>query len=107
MSDPPGAAPPFRCPDELRALLEETFRAAGVRDHVPDYQQLDMAIDLFARDARERGIPPERLLVAMIECMKTSQATVGASAAQRALRQHTITRALDAYYGSMEMGPVW
>lgn len=106
MSDPLAATPPpFGCPDELRALFEETFRAAGLRDYVPEYGELDAAVDVFAREARERGIPPERFLVAMKDCMETSRPPY--APAQRALREHTVTRSLDAFYGSTGMGPTW
>ena len=88
----------FRCSDELHAQFKTTFHAAHISDSVPDYTALDNLVDEFARDGKARSIPPEKLLVALKECMDLSQLPADGGSSHRAVRDHAVTRALDAYY---------
>src|SRR4051812_26456205 len=100
---------PRRWPGEDRRLRDETIEALRAaittqrtkgREPTPE---LESAIDLAARDARERGIQPEMLLVQLK--LVAEEAGVypvigGPDEGANALREWLVTACVNAYFRS-------
>jgi len=98
---------PRRWPDADRRLRDETIDALRTaisaqrskgRTPLPE---LEAAIDMAARDARERGIPPEMLLVQLklvAEDAGVFSGINGAEEGANAMREWLVTACLNAYF---------
>jgi hypothetical protein len=96
---------PKRWPDADRRLRDETIDAlraaiAAQRAHGAPSAELEAAIQSAARDARERAITPEGLLVQLklIAEQAGSIPSIGLDEPANALREWIVTACVNAYF---------
>jgi hypothetical protein len=97
---------PRRWPDADRRLRDETIdvlRAAIVAQRAKGpapSPELEAAIHAAARDARERGIPPETLLVQLKLVAEQAGvfSTIGCDEGGNVLREWLVTACVNAYF---------
>lgn len=101
-------APDSRYLPEPRSLSDETL--AVLREAVGGHLQhasdpdcgLERAVAAVVREARERAMRPEELIVAFKSLYSSlpEPSTAAARAEQVRLREHLVTACIRAYYGS-------
>jgi hypothetical protein len=86
----------------LRVAIEERWRATSSADVERAVATLGVALEDAAAEARQRGLHPEELIVAMKALERDVAATRGnpGSADRRTLRSWLVTACIRAYFGA-------
>jgi len=101
MAHDPGATPPNSLAAETVVLVRNALDGL-VKTPTSDGKLLREALQILAREAREKGVPPEQLLVVLKETWYALPAlhSVQEPAEQVRLLQRVVTMCIKEYYGS-------
>lgn len=101
MAHDSGATPPRELAEETVVLVREALDAM-VRAPSSDNANLRSALHGLASEAREKGLPPEQLLIVLKETWYSLPAiyAVQEPGEQTRLLQRVVTMCIKEYYGS-------